>query len=127
MTNLPKNLGCRPDKPDTRDWEFIAGAPLKEMPDFDTGYDAETGKFDVDMILQGKSRSKLNKLEKMLDRMKELFEENEWKALEKSNVIQLLEIEGFDRTFIDKSIDTLLKEGTLYSPKQNQIKMTREK
>ena len=93
----------------------------------DTGYDSETGKFDVDMILQGKSRSKLNKLEKMLDRMKELFEENEWKSLEKSNVIQLLEIEGFDRTFINKSIETLLEEGTLYSPRQNQIKMTREK
>ncbi|MFX1275486.1 MAG: LAGLIDADG family homing endonuclease [Promethearchaeota archaeon] len=92
----------------------------------DTGYDKETGKFDVDMILVGQSRTALNKLEKLLDLLKQVSEENEWQALDKSSLVQRLELEGYDRTFIDKSFDELIKEGTLYEPKQGKIKFTRK-
>ncbi len=90
----------------------------------DTGYDKETGKFDIDMIIAGQSRTKLNKLEKLLDLLKQLFEENEWKALEKNGVIQRLEIEGFDKSFVNKSIEALIEEGTLYQPSRDKLKMT---
>ncbi|MFX0023131.1 MAG: minichromosome maintenance protein MCM, partial [Candidatus Hermodarchaeota archaeon] len=50
----------------------------------DTGYDETTGKIDMDRIFVGQSRSNLNKLETLMNRLKEIFEENNWKALEKS-------------------------------------------
>ncbi|TFG06112.1 MAG: minichromosome maintenance protein MCM [Promethearchaeota archaeon] len=91
----------------------------------DTGYDKETGKFDVDLILAGQSRSKINKLTQLMDRLKEIFEDNEWKALEKKNVIQILELEEkFDKQFIKNAIEEAVKEGTLYEPKSNYIKFT---
>ncbi|MFX1445995.1 MAG: minichromosome maintenance protein MCM [Promethearchaeota archaeon] len=91
----------------------------------DTGYDKETGKFDVDMILMGQSRSKTNKLTRVYDRLKELFEENKWKALEKKNVIQIIELdENIEKSFIKNSIEEAIKEGTLYEPKPNEIKFT---
>ena len=91
----------------------------------DTGYDETTGKIDMDRIFVGQSRSNLNKLETLMNRLKEIFEENNWKALEKSNVIQILELdENLDRRFIESALEELLKEGTLYEPKSNQIKFT---
>jgi replicative DNA helicase Mcm len=91
----------------------------------DTGYDETTGKIDMDRIFVGQSRSNLNKLETLMNRLKEIFEENNWKALEKSNVIQILELEeNLDKKFIESALEELLKEGTLYGPKSNQLKFT---
>ena len=91
----------------------------------DTGYDETTGKIDMDRIFVGQSRSNLNKLESLMNRLKEIFEENNWKALEKSNVIQILELEeSLDKKFIESALEELIKEGTLYEPKGNQIKFT---
>ena len=91
----------------------------------DTGYDETTGKIDMDRIFVGQSRSNLNKLESLMNRLKEIFEENNWKALEKSNVIQILELEeSLDKKFIESALEELIKEGTLYEPKGNQLKFT---
>lgn len=91
----------------------------------DTGYDKATGKIDMDRIFVGESRSKLNKLDKLLARLKEIFEENEWKMLEKKNVIQILDLEeGLDEEFIKNALSELIAEGTLYEPRVNFIKFT---
>jgi replicative DNA helicase Mcm len=92
----------------------------------DIGYDETTGKIDMDRIFMGESRSKINKLTQLMDRLKELFEENDWKALEKKNVIQILELEeNLDKRFIKNALEEAIKEGTLYEPKNNLIKFTR--
>jgi len=91
----------------------------------DTGYDETTGKIDMDRIFVGQSRSNINRLETLMNRLKEIFEENNWKTLEKSNVIQILELEEtLDKNFIESALEELLKEGTLYEPKNNHIRFT---
>jgi len=67
----------------------------------------------------------LMKLEICLNRMKEIFEENNWRALAKSNIIQILELEeNLDKIFIKAVIDELIKEGTLIEPKPDVINFT---
>ncbi|MFX0030794.1 MAG: hypothetical protein ACFE8B_16395, partial [Candidatus Hermodarchaeota archaeon] len=91
----------------------------------DTGYDETTGKIDMDRIFVGQSRSNLNRLESLMNRLKEVFEENNWRSLDKNNVIQILELEeNLDRKFIENALQELIKEGTLYEPKNNFIKFT---
>ena len=91
----------------------------------DTGYDETSGKIDMDRIFVGQSRSNLNRLESLMNRLKEIFEENNWRSLEKSNVIQILELEeNLDKKFIENALEELIKEGTLYEPKNNSIKFT---
>ncbi len=91
----------------------------------DTGYDESTGKIDMDRILVGQSRSSITKLDKMLTRLKEIFEDNNWKSLEKINVIQILELEeDLDEKWIKDALEELVKEGTLYEPRNNTIKFT---
>ena len=91
----------------------------------DTGYDETTGKIDMDRILVGQSRSSISKLDKMLTRLKEIFEDGNWKALERNNIIQILELEeNLDEKWIKDALDELIKEGTLYEPRNNMLKFT---
>ena len=91
----------------------------------DTGYDETSGKIDMDRIFVGESRSNLNRLESLMNRLKEIFEENNWKSLEKNSVIQILELEeNLDKKFIENSLGELIREGTLYEPRSNFIKFT---
>ena len=91
----------------------------------DTGYDETSGKIDMDRIFVGQSRSNLNRLESLMNRLKEIFEENNWRSLDKTNVIQILELEeNLDKKFIENALQELVKEGTLYEPKNNFIKFT---
>ncbi len=93
----------------------------------DTGYDESTGKIDMDRIFVGESRSKLNKLGRILDRLKEMAEQNDWNALDKDSVIQIIELEeNLDKEFIKNAIEESIKDGTLYEPKQNKIKFTQQ-
>jgi replicative DNA helicase Mcm len=92
----------------------------------DTGYDETTGKIDVDRIVAGESRSKLNKLETLLDRMKEMFAENNWQELEKQAIIQTLDLEeGLDKKFISEALKNLIRDGDVYEPKPGFLKFTR--
>ncbi|MBN1213963.1 MAG: ATP-binding protein [Candidatus Lokiarchaeota archaeon] len=92
----------------------------------DTGYDETTGKIDMDRIFVGESRSKLNKFEKLMDRIKEIFEENNGKMLERKSLIQILDLEEqLEEEYIKKMLKKLINEGTLYEPKQGYIKFTR--
>lgn len=91
----------------------------------DTGYDETTGKIDMDRIFVGQSRSNLNRLESLMNRLKEIFDENNWRSLDKSNVVQILELEeNLDKKFIENALQELINEGTLYEPKSNFIKFT---
>ncbi|MHA2007713.1 MAG: LAGLIDADG family homing endonuclease [Promethearchaeota archaeon] len=91
----------------------------------DTGYDETSGKIDMDRIFVGQSRSNLNRLESLMNRLKEICEGNNWRALEKSSVIQILEVEeNLDKKFIENALEELTKEGTLYEPKNGFIKFT---
>ncbi|KKN27366.1 hypothetical protein LCGC14_0865330 [marine sediment metagenome] len=93
----------------------------------DTGYDETTGKIDMDRIFVGQSRSSINKLETLMNRLKEIFEDNNWKPLEKVNIFQILELEeNLDKKFIEHAVTELLREGTLYEPRSGFIKFTRK-
>lgn len=91
----------------------------------DTGYDEASGKIDMDRILVGQSRSSINKLDKLLNRLKEIFEENNWQALERKNIMEILELEEeLDEKWIKDAIEELVKEGTLYEPRNNFLRFT---
>ena len=79
----------------------------------------------MDRIFVGQSRSNLNRLESLMNRLKEIFEENSWRPLERINIIQILDLEEkLDKKFIENAIEELIKEGTLYEPKSGFIKFT---
>ncbi|MHA1327439.1 MAG: hypothetical protein ACTSRH_08975 [Promethearchaeota archaeon] len=71
-----------------------------------------------------KSRSVINKLDRLLSKLKEIFEEVNWRAIEKSNAIQIISLEeNLDEKWVENAIEELIKEGTLYEPRNNLIKL----
>lgn len=90
------------------------------------GFDNTIDKIDFNRIFGGQSRININKLETLFDRLKGIFEENDWKALEKPKVVQILELEeNLDKKFIENALEELVKDGTLYdyTPRSNKIQL----
>jgi len=78
-------------------------------------------KIDMDRIFIGP------RLETLMKRLKEIFEENGWKELERNSIIQILELEeNLDKKFIEKALEELLEEGPLYESKLNMIKFKQD-
>ncbi len=98
----------------------------KEIDDDYSGSKQEsdgTGSIDMSKILVGKSRSSISKLDRLISRLNEIFEENGGEALEKKNIIQILDLEdGLDEKWVRNALGELVKDGTLYEPKENMIK-----
>jgi hypothetical protein len=77
------------------------------------------------MILMGQPESKTNELTRIYDCLKELFEANNWKALEKTNIIHTIGIDkSLEKSFIKNAIEEAIKEGTFFEEKPNFIKFT---
>ncbi len=93
----------------------------------DTGYDESTQKFDIDRIFTGQTRSKINKITQILDRIKQMVDENGGNAVAIEDVIDVLQVDDIDREFIEETINQAVREGTLYKPKQKYIKYVEKK
>ncbi|MFX1453818.1 MAG: minichromosome maintenance protein MCM [Promethearchaeota archaeon] len=114
------------DKVELEDVEEILKLYMRYLND--TGYDEGSGKIDMDRILVGQSRTKINKIEKLRDKLTEIFKDNNFQALETKVLIEKLELEPeFDINFIDKALNDLVKDGTLYRPRMNKLKLTPNK
>ena len=88
------------------------------------GFDNTVGKIDMDRIFGDQSRTNLNKLEILMNRLKGIFEVNDWKALERLSVVRSLELDkNLDKKFIESALEELVKEGILYhyTPSSDKI------
>lgn len=78
--------------------------------------------YEIPLEFEYVKTSLLEKLEVFLNRLKEIFEQNEWRPLLRSNIIDILTLEEFlNKDFVDNVIDELIKEGTLYEPKPGHV------
>lgn len=94
----------------------------------DIGYDPETGKIDIDRVFLGQGHTAMTKLDTLLTKCKEIFELQEWKPLEKAGLISGIDalIDELDKTYITRTIEELIKDGTFYEPKPGYIKFTKQ-
>lgn len=68
----------------------------------------------------------LSKFKKLLNRVERIFAFNEDKAILREDLIDVLALEDFtDRRFIRISLDQLIKEGILYEPRRDYLKIVK--
>lgn len=85
--------------------------------------DQETGKIDIDIITSGQTHTQLSNMKKVLNIVKELFQEQQMPiALEQ--IIEQAKDEGIKADDTKEFISRLKKKGDLYEPKHNFIKPT---
>ena len=105
---------------DVKSIEMLFKRYLKNL-----GFDSHKTKIDMDRIFVRQSRSNLNRLESLMNMLKEIFEENNWKALERSSIVKVLELnEDLDKKFIESALEELVEEGSLYHyPDSDKIQL----
>ncbi|KPV64382.1 MAG: Minichromosome maintenance protein MCM [Candidatus Bathyarchaeota archaeon BA2] len=89
----------------------------------EVGIDISSSKFDIDLIMTGKPKSLRDKLSVVLGTVVEM--EKETGMVEKSALLEKLETEReISSGEAERLIGQLVKEGTLYSPREGYLKKT---
>jgi len=94
---------------------------VKAKYELESGFDPQQ---NMDRVFEGPSREKIEKLEKLLDRLKEIFEENGNSFLEIDSVIDALLLDGLEKSFVVEAINDLIKDRTLLEI-NNKIQFTK--
>jgi replicative DNA helicase Mcm len=96
----------------------IMGLSLKEV-----GIDLISGKQDIDIIMTGKPKSLRDRLQIILGSIIEM--EKETGMVEKAALLQKLQTENeINNMEAERLIGQLVKEGTVYSPREGYLKKT---
>ncbi len=85
------------------------------------GLDRETGLIDIDRIVS-KPKSLRDKLTVLLDVIKELEKEFEGDPVPIDRVLESAEERHLDKSFAQKAIEQLKREGSIYEPKPGYVK-----
>ncbi|UCG45882.1 MAG: minichromosome maintenance protein MCM, partial [Candidatus Bathyarchaeota archaeon] len=89
----------------------------------EVGIDISSKKFDIDVIMTGKPKSLRDKLQVIIGILVEM--EREKGMVERSAFLEKLEIEsGLSPAEAERLIGQLVKEGTIYSPREGYLKKT---
>ncbi len=89
----------------------------------EVGIDVSSHKLDIDLIMTGKPKSLRDKLQVVLGTLIEM--ERETGMVEKSVLLEKLEIEReIVRGEAERLLGQMLREGTIYSPKEGYLKKT---
>lgn len=86
----------------------------------EAGIDPETGRIDIDVLMTGKSRSMREKLERVLEIIRDLEAEYDG-AAPIQEIKRLAAQEGIRETFVDEMIEKEKMRGHLYEPKPGMI------
>ncbi|MEM1563235.1 MAG: minichromosome maintenance protein MCM [Candidatus Bathyarchaeia archaeon] len=89
----------------------------------EVGIDLSSYKFDIDLIMTGKPKSLRDKLQVLLSMLTEM--EKEIGMVDKTALINRLETEyKIPRVEAERLINQLLREGTIYEPREGYLKKT---
>lgn len=89
----------------------------------EVGIDVTSGKQDIDLIMTGKPQSLRNRLQVIMGAIIEM--EKETGMVEKSALLERLETEyEINADEAERLIGQLIREGTIYSPKEGYLKKT---
>ncbi len=86
-------------------------------------FDAETGKFDVDILTTGVSKSQRDKIKTLRNIIREVEAEHSGMA-PKEEVFTRAAEQGFEKEYVDELIKRLKTQGELYEPTPEHIRLT---
>ena len=86
-------------------------------------FDAETGKFDVDILTTGVSKSQRDKIKTLRNIIREVENEHSGMA-PKEDVFARAAEQGFEKEYVDELIKRLKTQGELYEPTPEHIRLT---
>ena len=105
----------------TADDAMAAVALIKESLS-QVGLDLETGRFDIDKIYVGVTKSQRDRIATILNIIREL--EETYGTAKKSEILELAEKQGINRDWTLECIEKLKRQGDIFEPKYDHFKTT---
>lgn len=102
--------------------DLVAAQSLFETSMKQVGVDPDTGSIDIDLLYTGKPRSMQAKLQRVLSTIAEL--ERNGPVREDDLFKELEDDYKFDRAEAQRLVDTLMRDGTIFSPRLGSYKRT---
>ena len=90
------------------------------------GFDRETGRFDIDMITTGISKSQHERMFNIMEIIKGLSKESPDGMANIEDILTEAELKGLDLNKVKDAIDRLKRNGQIYEPRSNFYKITEE-
>ncbi len=88
------------------------------------GLDPATGKLDVDRLITGTSQSQVQRLELLLNLIKQMQIEKRNKPIKIKELIERAVAGGqLNEEFVLQGIEILVKESTIYNPRNDEVKL----
>ena len=91
------------------------------------GVDPETHRIDIDIIMTGTSRSQRNRIETILDIIKQLEIESSDGHAEVNAIYDLAEQKNIKKAFVKKTLDDLKRRGEIFEPKSGLLRRVIQK
>jgi replicative DNA helicase Mcm len=88
------------------------------------GMDRETGRFDIDIIATGISRSQHERMRSLIDIIKRLSTESTDGNAARGDIISEAEIEGMESSKVEEALDRLKRNGQIYEPMHGKYRVT---
>ncbi len=88
------------------------------------GFDVETERIDIDVVMTGKPMSQREKLVKLMEILKELEASSKDGLVKISELIEEATSQGLEKDFVERALEHLRREGEIYEPKPGYIKRT---
>jgi replicative DNA helicase Mcm len=88
------------------------------------GMDRETGKFDIDIIATGISRSQHDRMRSILDIIHRLSSEAKDGNASRGDIIREAEIDGLESGKVEEALERLKRNGQIYEPIHGKYKIT---
>jgi len=86
--------------------------------------DRETGKFDIDIIATGISRSQHDRMRSILDIIHRLSSEAKDGNAAIGDIIREAEIDGLESGKVEEALERLKRNGQIYEPVHGKYKIT---
>ena len=88
------------------------------------GMDRETGRFDIDLIATGISRSQHDRMRLIIDIIQRLTSESPDGSASRGDIISESEIEGIETSRVEEALDRLKRNGQIYEPIHGKYRVT---
>jgi len=92
----------------------------------DIGFDEETQTFDIDIMMTGRTHSKQDRFNKILSKIKELTLADPSPLVFDDIYEPIATLEGITKEFVQQALNEWVNEGTLYSPKPGEYRLTKK-
>ncbi|HDO19401.1 MAG TPA: minichromosome maintenance protein MCM, partial [Thermoplasmatales archaeon] len=90
------------------------------------GVDKETGKFDIDIIATGISRSQHDRMLTLMEIVRDLCRESQEGMANKEEILAEATSRGLERSRAEKDLERLKRTGQIYEPRHGYYKVTEE-